>query len=78
MKPLRYKIFLRKEPEGGFTVTIPSLPGCVTFGNTLDESIIMAKEAIEIYIDSLIAHGEEAPSEEGVLEYNITLENQYA
>ena len=38
MKVLNYRIFLRKEPEGGFTVTVPSLPGCVTYGKTMDRA----------------------------------------
>ena len=61
MKQLSYKILLRSEPEGGYTVTVPSLPGCVTYGETLDESIPMANEAISLYLDSLKAHGEEIP-----------------
>ena len=32
MKVLNYRILLRKEPEGGYTVMVPSLPGCVTYG----------------------------------------------
>ncbi|HLA88436.1 MAG TPA: type II toxin-antitoxin system HicB family antitoxin [Anaerolineales bacterium] len=59
MDILSYRVLLRKEPEGGFTVTIPSLPGCVTFGETLEEAKVMAREAIELYIESLQAHGEE-------------------
>jgi len=59
MKILNYKILLKKEPEGGFTVLVPSLPGCITYGDTLDEAIEKAKEAIELYIESLKAHGEE-------------------
>ncbi len=56
MKTLNYRILLRKEPEGGFTVNVPSLPGCITYGENLDEAIVMAKEAIELYIESLQAH----------------------
>jgi len=59
MKILNYKILLKKEPEEGFTVSVPSLPGCITYGDTLDEAIEKAKEAIELYIESLKAHGEE-------------------
>jgi len=70
---LSYRVLLRKEPEGGFTVNVPSLPGCVTFGETLEESLIMAREAIELYIESLLAHGEEIPTENEVLEYTLTL-----
>jgi len=58
MNPLVYRIFLHKEPEGGFTVTVPSLPGCVTYGETLEEAKQMAHEAIELYIESLREHGE--------------------
>jgi len=68
MKPLSYRLLLKKEPEGGYTVTVPSLPGCITFGETIDEAKKMAKEAIELYIESLKAHGEEIPNEEETIE----------
>lgn len=74
MKRLNYRILLRKEPEGGYTAIVPSLPGCVTFGDTIEEAIAMAKEAIELYIESLKEHGEEIPTEERTLEYNLTVE----
>jgi predicted RNase H-like HicB family nuclease len=73
MKVLSYRVLLRKEPEGGYTVIVPSLPGCVTYGDTIEEAIKMAKEAIDLYIDSLKEHGEEIPSEEGTLEYTLTV-----
>lgn len=73
MKVLNFKILLRKEPEGGYTVTVPSLPGCITFGDTVDDAIQMSKEAIELYVDALKANGEEVPTEEGVLEYTVSL-----
>lgn len=73
---LSYRILLRKEPEGGFTVTVPSLPGCVTYGETLEEALEMAKEAIELYLESLREHGEEIPNEEGVFEYTLTLQSE--
>lgn len=73
MKVYNYRVFLTPEPEGGFTVTVPTLPGCITFGDTIDECIANVKEAIELYIESLEADGEPVPTEEGVLEYNITL-----
>lgn len=73
MKILRYKITLKKEPEGGYTVIVPSLPGCITYGENIDEAIEMAREAIELYIASLKAHKEEIPTEEGLLEYTLTV-----
>ena len=39
-----YKIHLHKETEGGYTVSVPVLPGCITYGEDVDEAISMAKE----------------------------------
>lgn len=64
-KPVNYCILLRREPEGGYTVTVPTLPGCVTFGETVDEAIAMAREAIEVYVEGMLARGEEISTEEG-------------
>lgn len=74
MRKLSYRIMLRKEPEGGYTVIVPSLPGCVTYGDTIEEAIKAAKEAIELYLESLKKHGEEIPTEEETLEYTLTVE----
>lgn len=71
MRLLSYRILLRKEPEGGYTVTVPSLPGCVTYGETVEEAVEMAKEAIEVYLESLREHGEEIPTDEETLEYTL-------
>ena len=68
-----YKVFLQKEPEGGYTVTVPTLQGCVTYGENIDHAMKMAKEAIELYLESLVAHGEEIPSDDDKLEYTLTL-----
>jgi len=70
---LSYKILLKPEPEGGYTVNVPALPGCITYGSDLEEAKVNAKEAIELYIESLKEHGEEIPSDEDVLEYNLQL-----
>lgn len=75
MKLLNYRILLRKEPEGGYTVVVPTLPGCITYGDTIDEAIKMAKEAIGLYIESLRIRGEEIPTEEDTLEYTLTIKS---
>ncbi len=72
-----YRVLFRKEPEGGFTAIVPSLPGCVSFGKTLEEAKAMVREAIELYLESLKAHGEAVPTEDDVFEYTLTL-NAYA
>lgn len=73
MPEQRFKILLREEPEGGYTVTVPVLPGCVTFGKTVNEAIDMARDAIEIYIENLVAMGEDIPTEDDLLEYTLTV-----
>jgi len=75
MRILSYRILLRKEPEGGYTVIVPSLPGCVTYGDTIEHAKEMAKEVINLYLESLRAHGEEIPTEEETLEYTMTVES---
>jgi antitoxin HicB len=52
-----YTILLHPEPEGGFTVTCPTLPGLVTYGETVEEARAMAAEAIECYLESLQKDG---------------------
>ena len=69
-----YKIHLHKETEGGFTVTVPALAGCITFGEDMDEAIAMAKEAIELYIEELNNRGETIPDNSNTFEYSLNLE----
>ena len=73
MKVLNYRLFLRKEPEGGYTVIVPSLSGCVTYGTTLEESLEMAKDAIKLYIETLEANGEDIPVENEIIETTVSI-----
>lgn len=68
-----YRIILNHEPEGGYTVIVPSLPGCITYGNDIEHAKEMAKEAIEGYIEVLKDQGEEIPDDSRSLEYSLTL-----
>lgn len=68
-----YRINLRKEEEGGYTVFVPSLPGCITYGENIDEAIDMAKEAIELYIEELQDRGDYIPDDSNMLEYSLNL-----
>jgi predicted RNase H-like HicB family nuclease len=56
-----YTVLLQPEPEGGYTVTCPALPGLVTYGETLDDARAMAADAIQGYIDCLREDGEPIP-----------------
>jgi len=68
MNTLRYKILLREEDDGTYTVIVPSLPGCLTFGRSAEEALAMAEEAIEGFVACMIARGEKVPVEaDGVM-----------
>ena len=60
----RYTLLLLPEPDGSaITVECPALPGLVTFGRTRDEALAMAREAVELYLESVSARGLEVPVE---------------
>ncbi|MBN1324347.1 MAG: type II toxin-antitoxin system HicB family antitoxin [Methanotrichaceae archaeon] len=73
MKTLNYRIRLTKEDEGGYTVIVPALPGCVTFGETIEEAISMAREAIEGYIETLIVLEKDVPNDDDVIECTVSV-----
>ena len=58
----RYSVILTPE-EDGYVVTVPVLPGCVTEGDTLEEALENAREAVGLYIESLVARGLPVPEE---------------
>ncbi len=65
MKTRHYTVVLYPDlEEGGYTVLVPALPGVVTEGETLEEAMAMAKEAIELHIEGMIADGEPVPEED--------------
>ena len=60
----RYTVLLTPEVEdGGYSVAVPTLPGCRTQGDTLEEALANAREAIRLYLDDVIASGEPVPEE---------------
>src|SRR3989344_6846574 len=67
MKTLYYNIVFHPESEGGYTVVVPALPGCITYGKTLEEAKAMAIDAIQGYIASLRKHDDPIPSDQGRL-----------
>lgn len=68
-----YRIVLRKEPEGTYTALVPSLPGCITWGETVEQALEMAKDAIHGYISVLQEEGEPVPDDNETLEYSLQL-----
>ena len=53
--------------EGGYTVEVPALPGCITEGDTLEETVANAREAIAVWIKAAEIEGEEIPEEKASL-----------
>lgn len=49
--------------EGGYTATVPTLPGCVSEGDTIEEALENAREAIELYLEGLKERGLPFPTE---------------
>jgi predicted RNase H-like HicB family nuclease len=50
---ISYQIFIEPQPEGGFVISIPSLPGCATEGETLEECLSNIQDAAEGYLKTL-------------------------
>jgi len=68
LKELSFRIILRPEPEGGYTVIVPSLPGCITYGDSLEEAKKMAEDAIKAYLESMKKHEEKVRDDSETLE----------
>ena len=73
MSQRTYRVLLTPEPEGGFTVSVPALPGCITYGESIDHALSMAKEAIELYVETLEAEGDLVPDDSKTFEYSLVL-----
>ncbi|HEV7678358.1 MAG TPA: type II toxin-antitoxin system HicB family antitoxin [Candidatus Dormibacteraeota bacterium] len=59
-----YSIVLDPDPEdSGYNVTVPALPGCIAEGDSIEDCIVNAREAIEYHIEELVAEGREIPDE---------------
>lgn len=60
---LNYTAVFEPDPAGGYVVSVPSLPGCVTQGETFEEAIAMIKDAIGGYLSVLAEENETLPRE---------------
>ena len=73
MSTYTYTVILEPEPEGGYVVHCPSLPGVVTEGETVEEALAMARDAITGYLESLRKDGLPIPRERGALVSPLTV-----
>ncbi len=58
-----YTIILEPEEDGRLSISVPVLPGCLTWGDSVEDAIVQAKEAITAWVESARQHGEEVPEE---------------
>ena len=61
---MRYTTILESQPDSGYHAFCPTLPGCHSEGDTLDQAIENIREAVTVYLDSLTAYGEPLPIED--------------
>ncbi|MBI4299051.1 MAG: type II toxin-antitoxin system HicB family antitoxin [Chloroflexi bacterium] len=62
---MKYTVVIEKGRESGYVAHVPALRGCVSQGQTKDETLVNIKEAIEAYIEALLEDGLPVPTEVG-------------
>lgn len=60
---LSYTVIFEPAEEGGYVAIVPALPGCFTEAETLEEARAQIQEAIEGYLETLLAHGQPIPED---------------
>ncbi|HLB11721.1 MAG TPA: type II toxin-antitoxin system HicB family antitoxin [Dehalococcoidia bacterium] len=58
-----YKVIFEPAEEGGYTVYVPALKGCISEGDTYEEALRNIKDAIQLYVDTLKDRGREIPED---------------
>lgn len=60
---LTYSVELKPQAEGGYTVTVPALPGCISEGDSLEDALTNIQDAAEAYIKTMAEHNRKIPVE---------------
>lgn len=68
---MKLKVVLEPSDEGGYTIYVPSLPGCISEGDTVEEALANIQEAIELYLEPV--EEDELMVEEGALVRELIL-----
>lgn len=72
-REMSFSVFYEAAPEGGYVAFVPALPGCHTQGQTLEEAECNVREAIPLYLESLVARGEPIPEESRSFQGRVTV-----
>jgi len=74
MKVREFKVIIEPDETGGYVVSCPSLPGCYSQGETIEEALKNIKEAIELCLEEMEERGEEIPDTSRVLIGSVIVE----
>ena len=72
-KAISFSVIYEQAPEGGYVAYVPTLPGCHTQGETIEEAEENIRQAVELYLESLEAHNEEIPQERRILQGKVEI-----
>ncbi len=67
-KTQAYKVIFEPAEEGGYTVYVPSLPGCISEGDTYEEALANVKEAIKGWIEVSEQFGDKIPQSDVIVD----------
>lgn len=60
-RSMKYRVLIEQDEDGVYVAEVPSLPGCISHGQTREEAVENIREAIAGYLESLDAHGDPIP-----------------
>ena len=69
---MRYPVVIHKDVESVYGVTVPDLPGCFSAGDTLEEAVESAQEAIACHLEGLLMDGEPIPAKKSLETYQAS------
>ena len=72
-KEYSYTVVYEPVKEGGYQVTVPLLPGLITYGRTFEEARKMARDAVRCYVEALLKDKEEVPKETALVQEKIAV-----
>jgi len=75
-KTFKFTVVFTPEEEGGYSASVPVLPGCFSYGESFEKAKINIREAIQCHIESLLLDNEEIPTEDELISSTIVLKEK--
>jgi predicted RNase H-like HicB family nuclease len=73
-KFLSFPVIYEAAEEGGYVASVPILPGCHTQGDTLEDAEKNIKEAVLLYLESMVMHKENVPQQRRILQGRVEVQ----